>query len=97
MVEYAKIGKRGTLVLPADIRRRYGLEEGDLLVMEETAAGLMLRPAEPRSVEVYTPERIAEFLLNNAVTAEEYDAAVARARELGVDPADVPHQPRPEL
>jgi hypothetical protein len=28
-------------------------------------------------VEEYSPERVAEFLLNNAVTAEDWDAAAA--------------------
>jgi hypothetical protein len=31
--------------------------------------------ADDPQIEVYTLERIAEFLLNNAVTAEEWDAA----------------------
>lgn len=96
MADYIRIGKRGTVVIPADTRRRYGLDEGEMLVMEESAAGLLLKPVRAYEVEVYTPERQAEFLLNNAVTAAEYDEALAEARALGVDPATVPHQARPE-
>ncbi|MHB1439074.1 MAG: AbrB/MazE/SpoVT family DNA-binding domain-containing protein, partial [Thiobacillus sp.] len=44
MADYIRIGKRGTVVIPADARRRYGLEEGEMLVMEESAAGLLLKP-----------------------------------------------------
>lgn len=96
MTEYMRVGKRGTVVIPADTRRRLGLDEGEMLVMEETAAGILLKPARAYEVEVYTPERSAEFLLNNAVTAAEYDDAVEEVRAMGLDPETIPHQPRPE-
>lgn len=96
MAEYIRVGKRGTVVIPADARRRYGLDEGEMLVMEESAAGLLLKPVRAYEVEVYTPERRAEFLLNNAVTAAEYDEALADVRAMGIDPDDLPHRPRPE-
>ena len=95
MSEYVRVGKRGTVVIPAGTRRRYGLDEGEMLVMEETAAGVMLRPVRAYEVEVYTPLRRAEFLLNNAVTPAEYDEAVAETRAMGLDPDTVPHQTRP--
>jgi len=96
VAEYIKMGKRGTVVIPAEARRRYGLDEGEMLVMEESAGGLLLKPVRAYEVEVYTPERRAEFLLNNAVTAAEYDEALDDVRALGVDPEAVRHQPRPE-
>ncbi|KAF0208248.1 MAG: plasmid maintenance system antidote [Actinobacteria bacterium] len=46
--------------------------------------------------EVYTPEETAEFMLNNAVTAAEYDDALAEIRALGIDPDTLVCQPRPE-
>lgn len=95
MVEYVKIGKRGTVVIPAETRRTLGLDEGDLLAMEESPSGLLLTPVRAYEVEVYTPERQAEFLLNNAVTTAEYDEALAKVREMGIDPTSVPHQRRP--
>jgi hypothetical protein len=42
-------------------------------------------------VEIYTPERRAEFLLSNAVDAKDYDAALEEVRKLGIDPAKIPH------
>lgn len=41
--------------------------------------------------ELYTPERKAEFLLNNALDAEEYRWAVEEACRLGVDPTRLQH------
>lgn len=95
MAEYIRVGKRGTVVIPADLRRRHGLDEGEMLVMEEYAGGLMLKPVRALETEIYTPRRTAEFMLNNAVDAAEYDAAVTAIRAMGLDPDSIPHQPRP--
>ena len=46
-------------------------------------------------IEEYTPERIAEFLLNNAVGAEGYAAAREEVRALGLDPDQIPHEKPP--
>lgn len=96
MADYIRMGKRGTLVIPADIRRQYGLDDGEMLVMEVRPEGLLLKPVQAYETEIYTPQRIVEFLLNNAVDGTEYDRAIDRAREMGVDPESIPHQPRPE-
>ena len=40
-----RVGKRGTLVLPAPLRRRFGLEEDALVIVELHDQGLLLRPA----------------------------------------------------
>ena len=42
-------------------------------------------------METYSPERIAEFLLNNAVDEEDYAEAVARVKAMGLDPEAIPH------
>ena len=42
-------------------------------------------------IEIYTPERRAEFLLSNTVDAQDYQAAVAEVRKLGLDPSKIPH------
>ena len=42
--------------------------------------------SEPRPVEIYTPERKAEFLLANAVDAADRKAARTEACRLGLDP-----------
>lgn len=41
--------------------------------------------------ERYTPERQAEFLLNNAASARDYAAARREVRRLGLDPDRIPH------
>ncbi len=91
-VQTAKIGKRGTFVIPATLRRKYGLEEGSQLVLEELTEGVLLRPVVTLPVEIYTPIRKAQFLLNNTVTSEDYDKAIKQVREMGLNPETIPHR-----
>lgn len=91
--EPIRVGKRGTVVIPAALRRAYRLEEGGLLMVEAREEGLLLRPAAIYPVETYTPERKAEFLLNNAVTPEDYALAVEHVRKMGLSPDTIPHDP----
>ena len=86
-----KVGRNGTLVIPAKLLRRFGLKEGGMVVLEETEDGISIRPAVAVPVEVYSARRKAEFLLNNAVNATDYRRAVRAVRKLGVDPESIPH------
>ena len=91
-----RIGKRGTLVIPAPLRHAYGLEEGSMVLVEPVQEGVLLRPAAVLPTEIYTPQRKAQFLLNNAVTAEDYAWAVEKVRALGLDPETIPHERPPQ-
>jgi hypothetical protein len=42
-------------------------------------------------IEIYSDERVAEFLLNNSVDAHDYARACADVRKLGLDPAKIKH------
>jgi bifunctional DNA-binding transcriptional regulator/antitoxin component of YhaV-PrlF toxin-antitoxin module len=80
------------VVIPAGLRRKYGFEEGSLVVAEAREEGVLLRPAVTLPLERYTPERKAEFLLNNAVTPEDYAWALKEIKKLGIDPKTIPHE-----
>jgi hypothetical protein len=41
--------------------------------------------------ERYTPRRLAQFLLQNAVDAADYAAARREVKKLGLDPDRIPH------
>ena len=96
MSDTCKVGKRGTVVIPAQLRRRYGIEEGSLVITEAHGDGVLIRPAVAFPVEHYTNERKAEFLLSNAVDEQDYAWAVQEVRKLGVDPETVLHE-RPRV
>lgn len=89
--ETGRVGKRGTLVIPAALRRRFGLNEGALIIAEERPDGILIRPAIAIATDTYTPERKAAFLLENAVDAEGYASAKDAVRRMGFEPARVPH------
>ncbi len=55
------INERGTVTLPAKLRRALGLKADDQLIAQTTPEGLLLRPAVTLPVELYTPQRMQEF------------------------------------
>ena len=89
--ETIKVGKRGSIVIPAALRHQYGFTEGTHILVQPTEQGVFLQPVISLPVEVYAPERKAEFMLNNAVTSEDYATAVEQVRKMGLDPESIPH------
>ena len=81
-MESARVGKRGAIIVPARLRKRFGIEEGSMVVAEEKDDGILIRPAVLVPVERYSPERKAEFLLSTATTAGDYQKARRAVRKL---------------
>jgi AbrB family looped-hinge helix DNA binding protein len=90
-MESAKVGKRGAIVVPAKLRKRFGIEEGTIVIAEEKEDGILIRPAVVVPVERYTPERKAEFLLSNAIDRADYRKARKEVLKLGLDPDSISH------
>jgi bifunctional DNA-binding transcriptional regulator/antitoxin component of YhaV-PrlF toxin-antitoxin module len=84
-METAKVGKRGTIVVPVRLRKQYGIKEGVLVTAEARQEGILIHPAVVVPLETYTPERKAEFLLSTATSATDYRKARKEVRKLGVD------------
>jgi AbrB family looped-hinge helix DNA binding protein len=91
-MEAAKVGKRGAIIVPAKLRKRFGIEEGSIVTAEEKDDGILIRPAVIVPVERYTSERKAELLLSNAVDDRDYRKARNAVRNLGLDPDKVRHR-----
>ncbi|MFZ4398328.1 MAG: AbrB/MazE/SpoVT family DNA-binding domain-containing protein, partial [Kiritimatiellia bacterium] len=83
---------RGTMVIPAGLRRRFNVTEGSFIMAEERPEGILLRPAAVLPLESYSPERKAEFLLSNTIDAADYASAIKAVRSMGVDPAMIKHR-----
>ncbi|GAB4369622.1 MAG: hypothetical protein Kow00121_09680 [Elainellaceae cyanobacterium] len=75
--ETSKVGKRGTLVIPAKLRNRFGLKEGSLVIAEETPEGILLRPAIAMPTAVLTQEQMEELLLKGTASGESTDMTEA--------------------
>ena len=84
-----KMGKRGTLVLPAKLRKQFGLEDGSLLITEAKDGEIRIRPAFIYEQEPWSPEETAYFILINSMTKEEWDRNIPHVLEMGVDPTRI--------
>jgi AbrB family looped-hinge helix DNA binding protein len=73
MMEEITIGRRGSITLPAKMRKQYGLQERDKLIVEATDQGLLLRPAVSMPIELYSEERIAEFTRDDEAIGQMLD------------------------
>ena len=90
-METSRVDRRGAIVVSERLRRRFGIVQGSLVVAEERGDGILIRPALALPLEIYSPERKAEFLLSNAIDANDYQAALKTVRKMGVDPSKVAH------
>lgn len=90
-MEAVKVGKRGTIVVPAKLRKRFGIDEGAIVTAEAREEGVLIRPAIVLPVEKYSPEQKAEFLLSTAISRKDYQRARKEVRKLGIDPDTVNH------
>jgi len=77
-MESAKVGKRGAIVVPAKLRKRFGIEEGTVVTAEEREDGILIRPAVVVPVERYT--------------GADYRRARKEVEKLGLDPDSIPHR-----
>lgn len=67
--------------------------EGGLVIVEERPDGILLRPAIAMAADVYSPERRAAFVMENAVDEGDYAAARKAVAAMGLNPDAIPHKP----
>lgn len=91
IMETVHVRAKGIIVLPMRIRKKYGIEEGSLLILDETKDGFVLRPAMAIPVQKYTAEQRAEFILNSAIDADDYQRARKVVEQMGLDPDAIDH------
>lgn len=72
------VSGRGLIAVPAKLRKVAGIRPHDNLIAETTPEGIMLRPAVTLPVELYTPERIAEFDAAEAELAAALNASAEK-------------------
>jgi len=96
VTEPSKVGEQGALVIPAKLRRRLVLAEGSEVIAAATPEGILVRPAMPVPIELYSDERKAEFPLSDAADAEDDRQARKGVRRTGLDPfTDTSSEDRP--
>lgn len=55
------VSGRGLIALPSELRKAAGIRPQDTLIAQTTPEGILLRTAVTLPLEIYTPERVAEF------------------------------------
>ncbi|MEX2316112.1 MAG: AbrB/MazE/SpoVT family DNA-binding domain-containing protein [Pirellulales bacterium] len=93
-VETVSVGVGGDVPIPPALRQLTGIKAGSVVSLEVRDGTIVIRPLSS-DVEVYTPERKAEFLLSNAVDEADYSAAREEVRKLGLDPDAILHNRPP--
>ena len=61
MRKTVSVSGRGLIAIPAEMRKAAGIRPQDILLAETTPEGILLRPALTLPIELYSPERVAEF------------------------------------
>lgn len=76
--EVVTVSSRGQITLPAEMRRRLGIEPGGAVIVEECGGELRVKPAAVLGVEIYSDEQIAEWDQADALSPEERQQILQR-------------------
>ena len=75
-----QIRRKGVITLPAALRNRYGLSEGDLITLEDLGDGSFLLIPHASNV-TRLGDQVAEMIKERGVTTEEVLEALEEERE----------------
>jgi AbrB family looped-hinge helix DNA binding protein len=77
-VRFGIVQKRGQVTIPVDLRRKLGVEEGDVVAFVETKDGILISPREVLAMDAL--ERIGKALQKQGTSLEELIATGHEAR-----------------
>jgi bifunctional DNA-binding transcriptional regulator/antitoxin component of YhaV-PrlF toxin-antitoxin module len=89
-METIAMGKYGAIVVPNRLRKRYRLEDGTPIQLEELEDGIVIRPI---ATTMAKTGRLAQLLINNVLTEEGYLEARRCVGETTIDPDSVERLP----
>lgn len=71
-MEVIKLGKKGQVSIPRSVLNQLGLSSESLLLVETTAeGGILLQPAGVYPIELYSQQRIDDFIETDTLTPTE--------------------------
>ena len=68
--------------MPASVRKRLGIQAGDVLILDERRGEMVLRPAVVVELELYTDEQITEWEEEDRLKPGEREEIRAKATRL---------------
>lgn len=69
MSKLVRVQEKGQVTLPAQLRRKLGIEKGDLVAVEEANGGLLITPQEVLATQAL--DEIGEILRSKGLTLED--------------------------
>ncbi|MBC8018911.1 MAG: AbrB/MazE/SpoVT family DNA-binding domain-containing protein [Verrucomicrobia bacterium] len=78
MRETVIVSNRGQLTLPVGLRKRFGIQAGGPVIIEDRNGEIVLKPAVVMEVELYSDEQIAAWDLADQLDDGERDALKLR-------------------
>jgi len=78
MRESLTVSGRGQITLPANMRKRLGIEAGGVLIAEEREGDIVLRPAAVLEIETYSAADIAGWDAEDRLDDAERTAILQR-------------------
>jgi len=61
MTETLVVSSRGQITLPAELRKRFGIKSGDVMILEDRGNEVVLKPGVVLEVQHYSDEQIAHW------------------------------------
>ncbi|OGW22571.1 MAG: hypothetical protein A2X55_04265 [Nitrospirae bacterium GWB2_47_37] len=80
MKETLVVSSRGQVTLPAALRKRTGIKEGSMVIIEYRGNELVLKPAAVLEIEMYSDRQIAGWDDADRLTTTEKSAALKKVK-----------------
>lgn len=80
MTNLSRVQVRGQVTIPSDLRKKYGLQEGDFVSFVPTEKGILITPQEVVAMDAL--DKIGEILQANGISLDE---VIKKGREIRGD------------
>ena len=71
------VSNRGQITLPAVLRKRLGIQGGDVVILEDRGSEIVLKPGVVLELDLYDDEQIAQWDAEDRLDDEERNRIVA--------------------
>jgi antitoxin PrlF len=71
------LSSRGQITLPAEFRKKYGFDEGSVIIAEDRGGEIVLKPAAVYEVQYYLDQNIERYVLNDSFKSEDEKKKIA--------------------
>lgn len=78
MQQTVLVSNRGQLTLPAGLRKRFGLQQGGAVILEEHNNELVIKPAAVLEIEMYADSQIAQWNADDRLDDNQRSAILGR-------------------